>query len=291
MKSFTRSSILKSTTVEMTSPRVLQCTDMESKYKKQAVQGVPADFPVLSLAMENHSDTGTTSKPSASSPSAMEKEQAEVLAIFSQAKAEAQQIIAEAKRQAKELLETAQIESENYIKAYQQTLREEIIPKAKAEGFEKGLQEAAEEAKRIRTQAKSYLEIAKRVLMDEYQVSDAELIGLCIKISEKILHSTLHIDPTKLLSVIRSLSLMPMEKEGMKIHLSPEDAEWYKELSKDDKPSYPYVVDDTLKKGDVFLECAEGIFDARINSQLEKINHYLLEELERGRLDGVSEES
>jgi flagellar assembly protein FliH len=75
----------------------------------------------------------------------------------------------------------------------------------------------------------------------------------------------------------------------MRIHLSGKDWEWYKLLPPEDKPPYPVIVDESLKPGDTTLECAEGIFDARIHSQLEKIGQYLFEELDHGGLDGFNQ--
>lgn len=286
MRLSTRSSILKSTSVEISVPRVLENSNLGKEYKKQTlVYGVPAEFSLLSIPEANpltgqllldKEETNTT------------QEQEQVQNIISEAKAQAEQIIADATTKAEELWNTALQQSEELKISTEAAVRAEITPLAYAEGLEQGLKASQEEADKLHSQAKHYLELAQQVLRDEYDKAEQELLHLCLQISSKIINASFRLDSAKLLSVIRNLNLLPREKEGIKIHLSSQDWEWYKELDPEEKPSYGVIIDDSLRVGDAFIECAEGIFDARIDSQLEALEQYLLEELEHGRLDGFS---
>lgn len=268
---------MKSTSVEILSPRIVECPDLEKEYKKLTMpHGVPVDFPVFAAQGQSF----LVEEP---------KGQEEALSLIAQSKLEAEKIIAEARHKAQKILSQAEQESDAIKLSVEQAVRDEVLPLAHSEGYEKGLREAAEEADRIRQQAKAYLELAQRILMDEYHRADRELVDLCLRICERIVHSTLSIQPDKLLTIIRNLTLLPREKEGLKIHLAAKDWEWYKKLPAEDKPAYPVIVDETLRQGDAYLECAEGVFDARVNSQLDKLEQFLLEELDHGRLDGFSE--
>ncbi|NLI94173.1 MAG: flagellar assembly protein FliH [Peptococcaceae bacterium] len=286
MKLFTKSSILKSTTVEITSPRILESPDLEKEYKKFAKrQGVPLEFPVLSTPGEAQLAEESAEIQTVSPLDRMKEESNTILL---QARQQAEQILVDARNKAEEIIRTAQEDSMALRKSVEEEVQQVIIPLAQAQGYEKGVKEAVEEAERLRKQSKAYLEMAQNILMDELHKADKELVRLCLVISEKILHSVLEFEPERLVSMIRNLTLLPREKEGIKIHLSGRDWEWYKMLPLEDKPPYPVIVDETLKPGDAFLECAEGVFDARINSQLEKIEQHLFEELDHGRLDGFS---
>ncbi|RNC29564.1 MAG: hypothetical protein AWM53_00562 [Candidatus Dichloromethanomonas elyunquensis] len=284
MKLFTRSSILKSITVEVTSPRILESPDLERDYRKFAKpQGVPLEFPMLSAPGE-----GRAAESAGTQSESGNHIQEESNNVFVEAKRQAEQVLAEARNQAAEIIRNAQTESIALRKTIEEQVRQEVTPLAHAEGYENGLREAKEEAELIRKQSRLFLEMAKKVLQDEFHKVDTELVQLCLKISERVIHSTLQAEPERLLNIIRNLSLLPREKEGIKIHLSGKDWEWYKTIPAEDKPLYPVIVDETLKAGDTFLECAEGVFDARVNSQLEKIEQYLYEELDHGRLDSLS---
>ena len=262
MKLSTRTSIIKNTVVEIISPRLLESPQLENEYLKKGYIGKVTELPEFHVAEER-----------------------EV-----QARIEADNIIAEARKKAEEILQSALQENEIIRNDLKEDVRNEILPLAQAEGYAKGLAEAQGEADRIREQSKAYLELAQTALVDEFHKVDRELIGLCLKICEKVLHTALHVNPEKLLNVIRKLTLMPQEKEGIRIHLSSRDWEWYKVLPVEDKPPYPVIIDESLRAGDTFIECSEGEFDARIDSQLEKMGDYLVEEFQYARLDGFSEE-
>ena len=65
--------------------------------------------------------------------------------------------------------------------------------------------------------------------------------------------------------------------------MATEDTRW---LEGDQSPC-PWVIDESLKQGDCFLECQEGIFDARLNVQLDRLEHALREELEHGSMEEI----
>lgn len=285
MKSFTSTSILKSTTVEIISPKLVKSPEIQRlSYKQPVIQGTALELPVL-----NHSYPKGLAADTAGIAASLDHE--EVSALLRQAKAEADRIVNDAKKKAEMMLKEAEEERASLRKEFEDSVRKEVIPLAKAEGYNQGLAEAQKETQRLRNQAKNYLELARCALKDEYARVDKELVALCLKICECITHSTLTLQPTNLLNIIRNLALMPHEKQNMKIHISGEDWEWFRELPAEDLPPYQIIVDESLRAGDTFLECEEGIFDARINSQLEKIEQYLLEELGNGGLDGSSQET
>jgi len=285
MKSFINTSILKSTTVEMISPKLVKSPDIQRlSHKQPVIQGTALELPVLTHSYPK----GLVAETSGIAASF---DNEEVSDLLRQAKTEADRLLSDAKKKAELLLQETEEECTSLRKQYEDSVRKEVTPLAKAEGYNQGLAEAQKETQKLRNQAKNYLELARCALADEYSRVDKELLALCLKICESITHSALSLEPAKLLNIIRNLALMPHEKQNMKIHISGEDWEWFRELPDEDMPPYKIIVDESLRAGDTFLECEEGIFDARINSQLEKIQHYLLEELGNGGLDGLSQET
>lgn len=291
MKSFISSTVIKNTTVEIVSPKLVESPDSQRYVHRQSV--IKGTAVVEQFAMSDYAQTKSfynhTSPVESNYKNVVSLvEQEEVSSLLLQAKKEAEHLISEARREAEIILETAQAERDTLKDTLVESIREEVIPLAQTEGYETGLKKAEKEAENIRKQAKNYLQLAQSALMDEFQRVDKELLGLSLKISERIIHSTLSAEPSRLLNIIRSLTLMPREKTNMKIHISNGDWEWFKKLPEEDKPPYLIVIDESLGTGDTFLECEEGIFDGRIDSQMDKIEQYLLEELKDGRLDGSS---
>ncbi|KUO65609.1 MAG: hypothetical protein APF84_14915 [Gracilibacter sp. BRH_c7a] len=286
MRSFINSPVIKNTTVEIISPKLVESNDFERYIPRQSV--IKGTAVVEYLPLSDYRTTISQAEPNYMKQFSLVEQQEEVSALLLQAKKEADHLIAEAQKEAALILQTAQAERDMLKETMTESIREEVFPLAQSEGYEKGLQNAEKEAEKIKKQAKNYLQLAQSALMDEFQRVDKELLSLCLKISERITHSTLSMEPSRLLNVIRNLTLMPREKTNIKIHISNEDWEWFKKLPEEDKPPYAIVIDESLGIGDTFLECEEGIFDGRIDSQLDKIGQFLFEELDNGRLDGTS---
>ncbi len=292
MKSYINSTVIKNTTVEIVSPKLVEFPDSERYVNRQSV--IKGTAVVEQFEMSDYTQTMSLYNSASSQVEPNYKnvvsivEQEDVSNLLLKAKEEAEHLIAEAKKEAELILQTAQAERDTLKEAMAESIREEVIPSAQAEGYEKGLKNAEKEAEKISKQAKNYLQLAQSALMDEFQRVDKELLSLSVKISERITHATLSVEPSRLLNTIRNLTLMPREKTNIKIHISNGDWEWFKKLPEEDKPPYTIIVDESLGTGDSFLECEEGIFDGRIDSQLDKIEQFLLEELKNGRLDGAS---
>lgn len=272
MKSFTRSHVLKSGTVEVVSPRIVNI--------------IPT-FSSAVLAKEAFIDYQETNNQDSFQHHALNSE--EENQILAEAYKKAEKIIAEAQKYSSEIIKEAEAEKNKLREELEESLRREVIPKAYSEGYEKGLQEAKEESKQIKQQAEDYLQLAETALADEFQRVDQELIHLSLKLSEKIIGSSLTFDSRKLLGMINELTLLPHKKQGLKIYVSQADFEWLNQLSEEERPPYQIILDQSLRRGDTYLESEEGIFDARLDSQLEKLEQALLEELENGGLDSTSQ--
>lgn len=294
MRSSINGSVIKSTTIELISPKLVDSPAFERFNQRQSV--IKGASIVYNLALTDYEQNLPDYNPASLeiqvdyqnlSPLIREEE---VLKLILQARKEAEMIIDDARKEAELILKEAYAERETLRQNMEEAIREEVIPQAQTEGYQKGIRDAEEEAEKTRKQAKKYLLIAQTALMEEFKRVDKELVDLCIKITERIIHSSLYVEPTGLLNIIRTLTLMPREKQNLKIHISNEDWEWFKRLSDEDKPPYAVIVNESLKSGDAFLECEEGIFDARIDSQLAKMEQFLLEELANGRLDGSGQE-
>jgi flagellar assembly protein FliH len=133
--------------------------------------------------------------------------------------------------------------------------------------------------------------MAQKALYEEYCRVDDSLLSLAMRVAKRLTGLSLELEPRKLLDIARTLVLLPKEREGWCLHIAPEDGDWLKALSAEDQLPCPWVVDETLAQGDCFLECQEGIFDARVEAQLEKMEMILREEIRNERLESTSPES
>ena len=260
MRLSTSGRVVKSYNVEVSAPRIVECKD--------CFQSFEASLAVMKVEEEVAATSDFSIMPETS-----------VLEIEAQEKAA--QILAEAEASVQQIREQAQADLERQRQEVIQATKAEAYPVARAEGYQAGLEAGEAEGKRLAHSANQYFQLAQRVVQEEYAKVDEALLTLAIKIAERVLHSSLAIDPRRLGSIIQALSLLPQEREGWRLHVAPEDARWLEE----NQPPYPWVTDESLSPGDCFLECQEGLFDARLEGQLAKLEHILREELEHGGLE------
>lgn len=275
--------VVKSNNVEIASPRMVEC--------KEGFQQLGEYVAVLNVAEEEQPAMNRVQNP-VFDTALLEKE----------AQEKAAKIVAEAvekaEAEAQKILGQAQSESERLREEVKEKTRAEIIPAAREEGYQAGKQEgyragyqAGEaEGKDLLEKAQQLFHLAQRAVHEEYAKVDQDLLGLAIKIAERLVRSSLDADPQKLLGIIHSLMLLPQEREGWRLHVAAQDAVWLEGLPEGTRPPCPWIIDESLSSGDCFLECQEGIFDARLEAQLDKLQHSLREELTNGSVEQFNQE-
>ncbi len=317
MKSFTSQRVVKSYAVEVSAPRVLDCQAdaFRSLMSRLTVVTVDEDKEVL-RAVKNEdvqewffSETENVvqggnrfwSKNGAESEDDPEKqdgaqsvEQAkaaeEATAIIAKARAEAAEIRRQAEEDGAAILAKARAEEESLRLQLEADVRSEVFPQAQQEGYEEGVRAGREEGANLRAEAYALLNLAQTALEAEYVKVDEEILHLSILIAERLARAALTIDPARLVAIVRNLSLLPQERQGWRLHLAAADADWIQRLEPGELPC-PWVVDESLNRGDCVLECQEGIFDARVATQLERLEEALREELRRGTVAEAGSDS
>jgi len=253
--------VVKSYDVEVSSPRLVECSE--------GFQQLDACLTVLSVGTENQNSA---------SP------------IEVEAQEKASLILVDAENRAQTILEEARAEFDHLRQEVVETAQTEVYPAAQASGYEAGLQAgllAGEaEGKRWSEKANHRFQLAQRAVQEEYAKVDEDLLHLAIKIAERLVRASLAVEPQRLVAIIQALTLLPQERVGWRLHVAQDDTRW---MEGDQSPC-PWVIDESLNPGDCFLECQEGIFDARLEAQLDKLEHTLREELKYGTLESIATE-
>ncbi|HEY8910337.1 MAG TPA: FliH/SctL family protein [Desulfosporosinus sp.] len=260
--------VVKRCDVEVSTPRMVECNE--------GFQQLGDYLTVLSVGEEGPLRSGNLEHPGL------------VVSSFeTEALEKAAMIVAEAELRAQEIRTEAQSDLEQLRQEAIQSAQAEVYPVAQAEGyqagFEAGYNAGEAEGKDFSQKANQLFQLAQRAVQEEYAKVDEELLHLAIKIAERLVRSTLTVEPQRLVGIIQALSLLPQEREGWRLHVAPDDARWLE----GNQPPCPWVIDESLSPGDCFLECQEGIFDARLEAQLDKLEHTLREELEHGGVEST----
>lgn len=277
MRLFTNGRVVKSYDVEVSTPRMVDC--------QEGFQQLGRYLTVLSVGEESQPAVKPEPPVRRDTSSEPEKrEQAEK--ILGEAKEQAARMLAEAEAEAKKILAQAEAGAQEVL-AQAQTdldrLRQDVKESAQAEGYRDGKQAGEAEAIRLTQEANQLFLLAQRAVQEEYAKVDQDLLHLAIKMAERIVRSTIAVEPQRMLAIIQALTLLPVEREGWRLHVAPDDVKWL-----EGKLPCPWVSDESLQSGDCFLECQEGVFDGRLEAQLDKLEHSLREELEHGGMESIS---
>lgn len=300
MRLYTRARVVKSNAVEVSIPCLVECQTEEFQFLGNRLSVVRdrndnftqgEDFFRLEGEEKWEPQAATASEEGKELANAQllkaQEEAQEILAKAEKIRAEAEMTLKQAQEEAVKIREKARAEAE----VYSQKLREEVSQQAYQEGhalgLSQGLQEGRaqgqKEAERIKAETQNILRLVQRAAHEEWSKVDGILLQLALKVAEKVLRVHIHEHPEQLLQRIRALSLLPEEREGWKLHVATADYQWLSQCSVEDL-NIPLLEDQTLTSGDCFLECTEGIFDGRVEAQLERCEQLLREELRHDRL-------
>lgn len=310
MKLSTRARVVKSNTVEVCIPRLVECQKGEFRFLGEHLSVVRDSTLSLSLEGNSHSSEQgidslreglekqgelrvVTKKWQAEETTDLSLAQEQAQASIAKAEktlAQAKEILAQAHVEAQKLQDEARVEAENMRTRIQVEVSEQAYAEGHAQGLAQGLREGKEqgekEAEKLKTEARELFQLAQRAVEEELAKVDETLLHLALKVSERIVRANLRQQPEYLLYRIRALTLLPEKREGWRLHVAQKDAEWLIDLPPEDRLRIPLVEDEALNPGDCFLECSEGIFDARLEAQLDRFEQLLGEEL---RHDGLEQ--
>ncbi|WP_434511461.1 FliH/SctL family protein [Desulfitobacterium sp. AusDCA] len=282
MKSFIRQRVVKSQTVEVLIPRLVECKNEEFERLSNRLT-VVHEVTEENAAGELNQDIKETT---------LQEIENEADSLITEAELKAQAILAQAQADAEHIRANAQIEADELKKK----VSEEAAAQAQAEGYEKGFSQGqAEGMAKVRPEAErklqetnAILQLAQHAAKEEWSKAETDLVHLAQKIAERVVRSSLAITPELLLNQIKALTLFPQSREGWLLHVSPDDFTWLSQADIQAQLQVNCVSNDTLHPGDCFLECSEGIFDARLEVQLDHLEYLLKEELKHGELESAS---
>ncbi len=280
--------VVKSYDVEVSTPRMVECLE--------GFQQLGRCLAVVSMGEESQnaakpdlmdlSAIPWKAEPEGQREKTLGDAQEQAAKILAEAEVKAQEILAQAETGAQIILAEAQTDLERLRQEVMESTKAEVYPIAQAEGYRDGRQTGEAEGQRLSENAHQLFLLAQRAVQEEYAKVDKELLHLAIKIAERIVRSAIAVEPQRLVAIIQALTLLPLERQGWRLHVAPVDAPWLEE----NQLPCPWITDESLNSGDCFLECQEGVFDGRLEAQLDKLEHTLREELEHGGVESISQD-
>lgn len=155
-------------------------------------------------------------------------------------------------------------------------------------GFDEGLAQASQQQRASIEAAQAELaESLGSLVRTRQQVlanTDLDLVHVAMAIAEKVLNRQLQIDQDALRGVARAALERLSGKPVLAIRAHPQDQEALsRALPELEAKGLRWLSDDALARGSIQFETEFGVLDASIHTQLEEIEHGLVDHLQRSK--------
>ena len=162
---------------------------------------------------------------------------------------------------------------------------EEKLRQAKQESYDQGFAAGVNKGKTLQKEEAGRAITAVNDLMNQLtglrqgivEKAEQQILHLAIAIAEKVIHQEVRQDGTVVASVLREAVKSVADRDGMKVHLNPQDFHYIMEIKDeilkemDGVKNIVFEEDPGIKPGGVMVETLFGEVDARLEQQFQEI--------------------
>lgn len=194
---------------------------------------------------------------------------------FSEEEALRTRLKAEMEEELQEKIDQMRAQAQDEIEGLKEAAREEGLAQGLEEGIEMGRQQIYKELETLRQDAVNKVQEAEQEAKSYLDENEERILGLSMKIAEKIIHVTLEQHKESLMLLARPILEEYGKTEKVIINCHPEKVNFIKEhLPEMEKlcPSARILVleDHKLKNHDLIIENENQITDLTISRQIER---------------------
>lgn len=208
--------------------------------------------------------------------------------LLASAKTEADLLLKRTSAESEKILKTAEKEAERIIAECKAKMEAEsllLYEEKRQEGYNKGIDDATDEAARIKNEAQDVLDTAHKDATDIKKAVEPEAVNLIINIIEKLIGDTVKINPAVVVSLIRKGfegSTVSSQGGQIIVRVSGDDYDdvfAYKndiEAMAGGLSEVEIVRDLSLSKTDCVIDTPFGGIDVSLTPQLESLKENLI---------------
>ncbi len=207
--------------------------------------------------------------------------------ILSRARDEADEIIAEAQEEAVLIIDKAKDKKEKIYNQVKEEGKEAGYQKGFKEGQKSGEEAIKEELKMNIVSLHNILAEAEAEIENELNRIPLKVIELSIDMAEKIVQSSLDIDPELMLPIVKDcLNQVGTRHNNIEIRVNPELIDLISGINKEYKGKFNLEImgDNSLEKGDCLIETEFGGKDATLDNKLKQLRKELIKEVTNGEV-------
>lgn len=162
-------------------------------------------------------------------------------------------------------------------------LEQEAYEKGFAQGEKDGLELGEKKALKVIENIENFLIEVSHLKKEILKRDEKEILDIVFAIAKKVTHNQISLDEKAVKDTVLSAIHLATEKSHIILRINPEDLDYIEGLKPDlfaqykELKSIDVTPDPTITRGGCFLETPYGDVDARVETQLERINQCLEE--------------
>jgi flagellar assembly protein FliH len=152
-----------------------------------------------------------------------------------------------------------------------------VKKEAYEKGFSDGIESRKKEIARILNSMAEVVRETAELKKKLYAETEEQMLSLIFAIAEKVIHTEVSTNKKIVLEVLREAVKSVVNRDGIKIHLNPEDLRFIMEIKHDLIKDINWLKnavleeDVSIRPGGVMVETLSGEVDARLEQQLMEI--------------------
>lgn len=193
--------------------------------------------------------------------------------LLAEARREAKAIISRARQEASAIIEKAKQEAT----AEAEKIKTEAAGKGHAEGYRAGMEEARNEAEKIRAEARTVLARAEEARREKLAGLKTEIRNLALEIAEKLVNRELELDPDAVLAIVEESIQLVSNRKYVVLWVHPgekEACEKHRERLLGHLPpraELQIMTDEAVGRGGCVVETDYGKVDARLSTRWQAL--------------------
>lgn len=213
-----------------------------------------------------------------------------------EAEAEREDILQEARSEADRIRQEAEDEAQELLNSKQQEIQE-----GREEGYEEGYadgeQQAREDMAELVDEARRILHEAKREREAFLDENTENLISLAGTLAREIVREHLAVNPDTIKRVVKDALDEISDVRNVTVILNPEDAEIIRSVADEFREDHPNLQEITItndpkmERGGCRVTTEFGDIQGSVRDQIDHLSEALIEELEAGDEDVLSEDT
>lgn len=156
------------------------------------------------------------------------------------------------------------------------------------DGFKQGMQDGQVKIDQTVAQLRQCLQNLSNPIQEQAHLVEQAMLNLALAVSRAVIHRELKLDSTQVLATIQNaIQHLPDMSTGIKVRLSPQDAEFARQAKDSFENAFEVIADPSVQAGGCLMETSSQLIDYTIEKRFQKTVHSMLFEASKSDMTPI----